>query len=246
MKREPLQTEAYFIDCISETKESIRKREGYIEKKAEVQMNWVAIYYGLYSNYADLLKYRYSLGDDIAALKTLIDQSVKWAIEYYRLPEYRTQKYADYFGIYDDTLSTFSLGYLLGSDKSLLLEYTEAVDICGKDALIDRMIQFTDDQRKLSEKLVYPKAFETLYPVFDAPASQRSSIIKQHLSTWYAKVARKASWYNTHKPGNGVAFFGYWSFEAAAITFLLNIDDTDYRDMKYYPKDLVDYARNKK
>jgi hypothetical protein len=246
MKREPLQTQAYFIDCISETKESIRKREGYVEKKAEVQMNWVAIYYGLHHEYAMLLKYHYSLGNDIAGFKVLIEKSIKWAVDYYRLPEYKTQKYSDYFGIYYGTISTFSIGYLLGSDTSLMLEYIEAIDVCGKDALIDRMIQFSDDKRALSQKLVYPKAFEALYPVFDAPADQRSLIIKEYLSIWYAKVAKKASWFNTHKPGNGVAFFGYWSFEAAAITFLLNIDDTDYRDIKYYPKDLVDYARNKK
>src|SRR5690606_28895315 len=35
----------------------------------------------------------------------------------------------------------------------------------------------------------------------------------------------------------------YWSWEAAATTFVLDIDDSSYRDMPFYPKDLADYAR---
>ena len=33
------------------------------------------------------------------------------------------------------------------------------------------------------------------------------------------------------------------SLEAAAVTVILRIDDSSYRDKPYYPKDLVDYAR---
>lgn len=42
---------------------------------------------------------------------------------------------------------------------------------------------------------------------------------------------------------NGV---GYWSREAAAITFLLDIDDSSYASAQFYPKDLVDFARQAK
>ncbi|MDC5260008.1 DUF1911 domain-containing protein, partial [Acinetobacter baumannii] len=38
-------------------------------------------------------------------------------------------------------------------------------------------------------------------------------------------------------------YFGYWSWEAAAVTWLLDIDDALYRDHEFYPKDLVDFAR---
>lgn len=34
------------------------------------------------------------------------------------------------------------------------------------------------------------------------------------------------------------------SWEAAAITFVLDIDDASYRDAQFYPKDLVEFARN--
>lgn len=38
--------------------------------------------------------------------------------------------------------------------------------------------------------------------------------------------------------------FGYWAFEAALATVLYDLDDSSYRDMLHYPKDLVDHARN--
>jgi hypothetical protein len=49
-------------------------------------------------------------------------------------------------------------------------------------------------------------------------------------------------WYDGHK-NLGVFFFGYWAFEAGLVTLLWNIDDSSYRDMRFYPKDLVDFAR---
>lgn len=37
-------------------------------------------------------------------------------------------------------------------------------------------------------------------------------------------------------------YFGYWAFEAGAVAFLLDIDDSSI-DHMVYPKDLVAYAR---
>jgi hypothetical protein len=50
-------------------------------------------------------------------------------------------------------------------------------------------------------------------------------------------------WYGHHEkvPQN---FFGYWAFEAGLVTYLWNIDDASYRDLPFYPKDLVEYARS--
>ncbi|NYI01990.1 PoNe immunity protein domain-containing protein [Cupriavidus plantarum] len=37
--------------------------------------------------------------------------------------------------------------------------------------------------------------------------------------------------------------YGYWAFEAAAVSVLFNIDDTPFRHHPLYPKDLADWAR---
>lgn len=40
-----------------------------------------------------------------------------------------------------------------------------------------------------------------------------------------------------------IDFQGYWSWESAAVTWVLGIDDTRYRDMDFYPRDLAAFAR---
>ncbi|MBD8563542.1 DUF1911 domain-containing protein [Oxalobacteraceae sp. CFBP 8763] len=41
-------------------------------------------------------------------------------------------------------------------------------------------------------------------------------------------------------------YFGYWALCAGAFTYLLDIDDSSYRNEMVYPRDLVDYARSEK
>ena len=37
---------------------------------------------------------------------------------------------------------------------------------------------------------------------------------------------------------------GYWAWEAAAITIALDVDDQSFRDLPFYPRDLVDHLRS--
>lgn len=76
--------------------------------------------------------------------------------------------------------------------------------------------------------------------IFTAPIESRAALMKEYLADWY-EASRREVYYGSHKRGE--IFTGYWSWEAAAITFILDIDDSSYRDMMFYPADLVDYAR---
>lgn len=44
---------------------------------------------------------------------------------------------------------------------------------------------------------------------------------------------------------NNDKYVGYWSFESAAVVYLLDLDDSSLHQFLYYPKDLVAYARTK-
>jgi hypothetical protein len=65
----------------------------------------------------------------------------------------------------------------------------------------------------------------------------------RYLDEWYV-ASRREPYHESHQKSGGSNYLGYWSFEAAAITFVLDIDDASYRDMQFYPKDLVDFARS--
>ena len=66
-------------------------------------------------------------------------------------------------------------------------------------------------------------------------------MMAQYLDDWY-HASRREPYYDSHK--RDTSFMGYWSWEAAAITVLLDLDDSSYRDATFYPKDLVDFARS--
>ena len=51
-------------------------------------------------------------------------------------------------------------------------------------------------------------------------------------------------WYNSHLDlENQNSYVGYWSFEAAALVYLLDLDDSSLHKYLFYPKDIVAWAR---
>lgn len=81
--------------------------------------------------------------------------------------------------------------------------------------------------------------FKTL-KVFNAPPDQRPQMMAKYLDDWY-HASRREPYYDSHE--KGTSFVGYWSWEAAAVTFILDIEDTEYRNASFYPADLVQFAR---
>lgn len=71
-----------------------------------------------------------------------------------------------------------------------------------------------------------------------------SSHIKKYLDNWF-KNTKLLTWHNySSSIKRDKYYFGYWSFEAAAISCILDLDDSKYRDNQFYPKDLVDYCKS--
>lgn len=109
------------------------------------------------------------------------------------------------------------------------------------DGMLERILSFYVDGRRsppddCSRQLPY---FKTL-KIFGAFPETGAGMMKQYLAEWY-RASRRERYHDSHKRGE--VFTGYWAWEAAAITYLLDIDDSSYRGMAFYPADLVDFAR---
>jgi hypothetical protein len=68
------------------------------------------------------------------------------------------------------------------------------------------------------------------------------------LHSWY-KYFEGASWHNAHLRFGKIEdapdwanYYGYFAWEAAAMVYLYDLDDSAYRNHVLYPKDLVDWA----
>lgn len=87
-----------------------------------------------------------------------------------------------------------------------------------------------------------PKLYKPLAAVIDAKSKEEASeLLKSYL---------KSEWLRGHrslhgKPNVETDFYeGYWSFESGAIVKILQLDDTGWEEMMYYPYDMVHYLKN--
>jgi hypothetical protein len=137
-----------------------------------------------------------------------------------------------------------TFGLLLGWENLLprfvpLIDYRNDRDGMLEQLLINSGIERSPPPNECLRHLPY---FKTL-KIFKANQEDRPELMAEYLEDWYS-ASRQEPYYDSHK--RKAAFHGYWSWEAAAITVLLDIDDTSYRDAQFYPRDLVDFARQAK
>jgi len=112
------------------------------------------------------------------------------------------------------------------------------------DGMLERLLSYYVPNRDTSimECTRHLPYFKTL-KVFEASPEMRPGLMAEYLEEWY-EASRRESYYDSHT--RDTSFRGYWSWEAAAVTFLLDIDDSSYRTAEFYPADLVDFARRAK
>jgi hypothetical protein len=109
-----------------------------------------------------------------------------------------------------------------------------------KDGLLERLIlPFTSGRATPPDECSRHLPYRKLFKVFAAEDSKRPELMIKYLDDWY-EASRREPYFAQHER---YCFTGYWSWESAAVTWLLNIDDSSYRDKDFYPRDLVDYAR---
>ena len=167
-------------------------------------------------------------------------------------------KYNHYFGSdYDLMLWMLSLGYLLDVEKQkyiLLLEILDRFSI--KDLLYETIIKAKISERppitEESYKMIMdmPWAYESLRHAVkeadDEYGKERSSaLIEQFLNKEFYQRHKGFSFYDHHKSDNNI-YYGYWSFESAAIADILSVDISPFENNKYFPKDMYFYKKRQR
>ncbi len=147
---------------------------------------------------------------------------------------------------YEQFLQTLSLCILLG--RSELIPRLSTIfdrDNKGLDAIYETLLSFYDDSRVKTDDLLFKRPFAGLLKVIRATTPKEASkLLDKYCKDWYPAF-KKAPWYDSHLSidGEDGSYSGYWAFEAGAIAYLFNIDDSQI-DHMVYPKDLVAYARS--
>ncbi|HZF98648.1 MAG TPA: PoNe immunity protein domain-containing protein [Pseudoxanthomonas sp.] len=206
----------------------------------------------------DWLSIQYSAGAPVAQLAEVWPYALAWAEEYagfheayHDTPEagnYVTPHAAlrteDYWKV---ALRLTCLGLLSGHGRELprvmkFLDYANE-DMGVRDGLLERLVApFVSGRGAPPDKATRHLPYRKLFKVFDAAPSKRPALMATYLDEWY-HASRREPYIDQHGEGD-VAFYGYWSWEAAATTWVLGIDDSTYRDKPFYPRDMADYGKS--
>ena len=93
-----------------------------------------------------------------------------------------------------------------------------------------------------------PWAYESLRHAIketdDEYGKERSSALIEHfLNKEFYQRHKGFSFYDHHKSDNNI-YYGYWSFESAAIADILSVDISPFENNKYFPKDAYFYKKS--
>lgn len=193
----------------------------------------------------------YSGGSDLASLRANVLATIQ-AFDNFLSDDYADLVYVDLAiqDYYVEALWLLSLTKMLGYDQEIervvgfyLLDETNI----GADELFEAVRAKLGLPSAEAEGLIHEDPYQHLLDAIKAEPDARPEHMQLFLQHWY-KGMKECGWWGSHvrRPGTTVldtGFFGYWAFEAGLVTYLWDIDDSSYRDMQHYPKDLVDYAR---
>lgn len=189
----------------------------------------------------------YSLGDNIESLKqeyysVLMYLRECWSGEIVKIRNDRDQYLLEPHG---RMLRMLSLGYLLDIADE---DFQVLVDIIDRDNISDNLYEFIIKARFPDRKQKRPEEYDTehsvILKVYDKlrkaieqdNKEEASKLVKQFLDKGF--YHKHIGFYNAHKKNYNL-YFGYWSFEAAAVVKIMELDDSCFIGHQYYPKDLV-------
>ncbi|MFC3932895.1 PoNe immunity protein domain-containing protein [Streptococcus dentapri] len=224
MFRDKHKDENYFREAYDFNIKAFQDMESMKPEVPEERMGYFYSPQSMYSK--ELVFMAYSLGKSN-------DEIFKWfkiSLHYYLL------SYASHESIYD-LINYFSLAVLFEDRKEEFIEDIET--------LFNKYMTFVDEGEQLQEDYIEFLAmyllrgervnFHSHLEYLNLMGDTADSIIEAQKFWYYAHS--EAAWYDTHKTED--AYYGYWSFDTAALCKIRGIYDERLKDLDYFPYDLL-------
>ena len=229
---------------------------GYFEEIASPAANASDKWRNAYSN-ADtrftnfLLKY--TAGESLDGLRAELEGVIgahelaaKFVQEHTQNPTFPPLRFIE-IDEYERVLQMIGLCFLLHR-RDLLPRLAAIFDpsSASRDTLYEDLLAFGMDDRYDLDQWFHESPYRDLVnSLYRDTDEECIADLQRYLKNWYISLA-KAPWHDSHL---GIAddttggYFGYWAIEAAAVAYLMGLDDSSFREHLVYPKDLVDFAR---
>jgi hypothetical protein len=249
--RDQLKDEDYFKEFIRSQNQSIDKFRNWIETGVTPAERIPIVKCSLAEKTIAILIAEYSMGEPIEQLKKCWLRSVElisenWAGAW-KLDDGDGTEYDQYIlSAYDEMLWMLSLGYLLDVPEE---DFKKLVTVIDHDQVKDCLLEFIirakiKDRPVLTEESYrkyfnIPEIFDKIRRATTEENNMKAEILIGDFVTedWY-KNHKGAAWFDNHRSKSNT-YFGYWSFESAAVVKIRGLDDSTFRDGNHYPKDLL-------
>lgn len=224
MLRDKIKSKNYFIGIKNE---GVDWLENLREMRPIITSNKLSTYYiDLDVTNNELFRICYSLGDSINS----IFEYFKEGLHYYGL------SYTENDGIFT-TIDYLSLAVLFENRKE---EFIDDVKI-----LFDKYVQYSEEDESVQDGYIDTLAlyllegrvenFRSHLEYLNMIGNDADSVIEAQKFWYYAHS--EASWYDTHKTDD--AYYGYWSFDTAALCKMRGIYDERFKELDFFPYDLL-------
>jgi len=203
-----------------------------------------------------MFQLHYTAGMSLSRLADMMDDVVLshelWIVALDDLDDddyYAPFRMNDMIDTYVDYLNMLSAAILLRRADLVprICAFNEGTEFDGIDAVLEELCKMFLPDRPWLDYLLWKKQYEKLLDVVDSDTPEEMAAEMQiHVKKWYPSMKGKAHFWGKHEEiePEFTPYCGYWAMCAGAFTYLLDIDDTSYRNETVYPKDLVDYARS--
>ena len=230
--RDPLREVSYFQLYIQEDQQRIRN---FVASIRSGEPTRIFVERKMFELSIQCLVANYSMGKDIGLLKAELLETIVYC-------QYGAERNKYHFDEYMWMLWMLSLGILLEIENE---QYQKIVDVLRESGVEDVLFEFLIQHklgtgRDVKDMFFGGNYFEGLASAIDPECSPEEAIeyIKGFLRIWYRNM-RHTIWYGTHKMDSINLYFGYWSFEAAALVKILGLGKNTLAKQKYFPQDIV-------
>lgn len=230
--RDTIMNEQYFKDFIAEEEARLQRfttklANGEIraDRVFSVEQRIHSIKFGLWIA-------KYSYGTELDSLKVMFDEILE------EFPHFWTKTSS-----YVNLVWVMSIAVMLeaGNEKfSKLAALLDQFDC--HDALLDFFCDYKQNGTVTLKNRCFscPIPYEALGKVIE-DEEHRISLVKTYLERKWYPGHKQFGLCDVHKAKEKL-YSGYWSFECGALVKILGIDDTDLREVPYYPYDLAHYS----
>lgn len=218
--RDKIKQEQYFSGFIAYENSRIEKymvlRKKVVEQRGETDKGVKAANMNLFNFSLHKLIASYSIGIPIPEIRSQFPDMCEWFL--------LTDNVS-----YADLVTVASLCILLDCDEYIVKLRGKAFEA----KLVDSFIQFLLQDEKME---VLSKSFAPYSKIaVISQISDKETALKEYLHSWYLDN-KDAYWFDSHKKDSDV-YFGYWSFESAAVVKILGLSPSNFYYIDYFPKD---------